>query len=405
MHNGRGVPVLSSPNNRNLIRTASIKDHFVILDFIARPLRLRALWTLLAAAGLMSLTACGGGDADTEAAAEGVDAGEARRHALATTATTTVPGYLTRFQSGETLQPGPDDQGERLIGVVPPPPEVDAATGIVVYRDPGVLTTQYEGGDENDRFARVVSEAARPSNLVMHVAARTANVVDTEGTPTKARVQVNAYNTTAMRARELGVTVRLFLFDDVDLLRSMPEAFNWLTISEWWNNAGWTGQPYPFRISVNIVKPSPTVDTQHSPLYFSAKAQSLHKASNTWNTPLWERVNTQYRVPIGRWLTIDYFYREGKATSGRFRMAVTPDGGTRTIVFDVTGWTQHPSDPAPDGLTHLNPMKLYTSKAVVDHVRNSGGMLQMYWDDPTFRICRGLTPTGFQSPCVPLGLR
>lgn len=80
-------------------------------------------------------------------------------------------------------------------------------------------------------------------------------------------------------------------------------------------------------------------------------------------------------------MTIEFHFKEGNASSGRFSMAVTPEGGVRRTIFDVTNYTHHPSDPAPDGMKHYNPMKLYTSNTVIDHVRNNGGVLQVYWDD------------------------
>ncbi|MCF6226865.1 MAG: hypothetical protein L3J22_11280, partial [Xanthomonadales bacterium] len=66
---------------------------------------------------------------------------------------------------------------------------------------------------------------------------------------------------------------------------------------------------------------------------------------------------------------------------GRFILAVTPDSGVRQIIFDVTNFTHHPDDNNPDGLSCYNPMKLYTSGATVDYVRNHNGVLQIYWDD------------------------
>lgn len=38
-------------------------------------------------------------------------------------------------------------------------------------------------------------------------------------------------------------------------------------------------------------------------------------------------------------------------------------------------------DPAPNGFTGYNPMKLYTSKELVSYVKSQGKTLQIYWDD------------------------
>ena len=43
------------------------------------------------------------------------------------------------------------------------------------------------------------------------------------------------------------------------------------------------------------------------------------------------------------------------AATGRIYLAMTPDGGARKVVFDVTGWTRNPADPAPGGMTAKGP--------------------------------------------------
>ena len=60
---------------------------------------------------------------------------------------------------------------------------------------------------------------------------------------------------------------------------------------------------------------------------------------------------------------------------------MTPDGGGRILLFDVTDWTCNPAASGPDGLTDFNPLKLYTSEETVDYVRSQGGELHVLWDD------------------------
>jgi hypothetical protein len=47
-------------------------------------------------------------------------------------------------------------------------------------------------------------------------------------------------------------------------------------------------------------------------------------------------------------------------------------------------------DPAPDGLTGYNPLKLYTSADIATYLGSQGKMLHLYWDD--FALWRGRTP-------------
>lgn len=311
------------------------------------------------------------------------------------------PGYITSFSAGEAVQSGTNSQTDQLAGVASAGARSDPVLAGTYAIDPGALTLHYQGGDLSERSAAIVPDPANPSNLALQFLLMAANVRDDTGTPVKGRVQLNAYDTERVRSREVRFTTRMKLSADVDLLRSLGQTFDWLTISEWWNNGGWTGQAYPFRVSVNVTKPSAATG---SALRFAAHAQVLDTATNKWNTTLWTVTNTSVAVPAGQWVTLEYHYRQGDAAEGRFYLALVPDGGARQVVFDVQGWTQHPDDPAPDGLTHVNPLKLYTSRLVIDHVRSAGGTLGVLWDDLGFRLCAERYPLG-ASPCGPESFR
>jgi hypothetical protein len=288
---------------------------------------------------------------------------------------------LTNFDGTERLRLGADGQSEQLLGIRAP-----STVSTAYSEDPGRLNIQYQGGDAAMRHASLSSDFDRPGNRVLHFMLREPNVVSAAtGQPIKGRVQLNAYDKRALRARELYFSTRLFLHEDFESLRLLPAAIPWLTIASWWNNAGWTSQPHPFKISVNIVKPSPAVG---APLHFRVHASVKDAVRDSWNTKIWEVTNQALTVPTGRWVTLEYYFREGNAATGQFYMALTPDGGNREIVFQVNNWTHHPDDNDPDGLTHLNPVKLYTAPAVIDHVRDHDGALQMAWDDLVFTVCR-----------------
>lgn len=51
------------------------------------------------------------------------------------------------------------------------------------------------------------------------------------------------------------------------------------------------------------------------------------------------------------------------------------------VVFDVKNYTHNSKDAYPDGVTHFNPMKLYTSKEIVNYSKSKGKTLDIYWDD------------------------
>jgi hypothetical protein len=50
---------------------------------------------------------------------------------------------------------------------------------------------------------------------------------------------------------------------------------------------------------------------------------------------------------------------------------------TMTTVLDVHDWTYSPQARAPVPLTHWNPLKIYTSSAIIDHIRDNGGIARI----------------------------
>ena len=300
------------------------------------------------------------------------------------------------LESGEVIVATGDGQTAVIHGQVAMGPAISEG-GLWFDVDPGRLSFQYQGGDASERSARVAADPVDPSNHTIEFLLQTANVRDADGQALKGRVQMNAYASESMRARELRLRTRMYLADGFTALRTLTRAFRWLTISEWWNDAGWTGQAYPFRITVDITKPAAQAGAR---LYFGVRAETLNLATNQWDTTVWSQINSDVPVPVGRWVTLEYHFREGDAQAGRFYLAMVPDGGERAVLFDHRGWTHHPANPSPDGLTHLNPVKLYTSRVLVDHARDAGHPLRVYWDDIGLRLCRQRFDPA-TSPCRP----
>jgi hypothetical protein len=241
---------------------------------------------------------------------------------------------------------------------------------------------QYQGGNADEREATIVDDPAVPANRVLQFWLRHANVRDGDGRPLKGRVQMNVYGSEGVR--RAATKVRMYLPADFNRVLSYPGKMEWLTISEWWNNAGWTSEAYPFRISVNLAKEG---SGPAGRFVFKAHAQALDATSRRWRHTVWEEINRSFAVPVGKWVTLEYGFEEGDQKTGRFFMAATPEGGGRVVVFDVRGYTHHPDDAAPDGLSHWNPIKLYTSAQLIDHVRAQGGALQVFWDDLSVVVC------------------
>jgi hypothetical protein len=286
----------------------------------------------------------------------------------------------SKIKHGNNPFTGDDDILGRDNSIPPPNDWVDDLDN---SKKIGRFNLQYQGGDTTQRYARIIREPGNPDNHVLHFWLNEPNVGGTKG-----RIQANVYGA-EKGMKEFYQSVRMFLPEDFLTVRKFPEKITWMTIFEFWNNITWNQSvPYRFRITLGIGKP---VDWE-SDLCFILDGQDceLFKDNSQKYTTLWKEVNQNVKVPIGKWFTIDYYYKEGDAQTGRFWMAIQPEGGERQVVFDVKNYTHNSGDKNPDGVTDFNPLKLYTSKKLIDFMRSNGKTLQIYWDD--FKLWEGKTP-------------
>ena len=246
----------------------------------------------------------------------------------------------------------------------------------------GSFNIQYQGGDSTMRFARIIPEPGNPKNHVLKFWLDRPNVNNSKG-----RIQANLYGNNGLK--EIYQSVRIFLPDDFNAVRTFEREIHWLTIAEFWNNITWSQDvPYGFRITLGIGKPT----REESDLYFILDAQDceLFADGKQKYTTIWAETNRSVKVPIGKWFTMDYYYREGNNETGRFYLAIAPDGEERKVVLDIRKITHHTRDPNPDGIGHFNPIKLYTSKELIAHMKANNKTLQIYWDD--FKLWKDKRP-------------
>lgn len=239
--------------------------------------------------------------------------------------------------------------------------------------DIGNFNLQYQGGDSTMRYARIENEPGKPSNHILKFWLDQPNVEGSKG-----RIQANIYGNSDLH--EFYQSVRVFLPDDFNTVKNYPNKISWLTISEFWNNITWDQKtPYRYRLTLGIGKPA----KEPGDLYFILDAQDceLFPDNSQKYTTIWSEKNTDVKVPIGKWFTMDYYYKEGNKETGRFFMTITPEGGTKQVIFDARNFTHNSQDPSPDGVGDFNPMKLYTSKGLIDYMKSQGKTLQIYWDD------------------------
>ena len=233
----------------------------------------------------------------------------------------------------------------------------------------GTFSIQFEGGDSTMRKAQIVADPLNNKNKVLKFSLMHPNVQSKKG-----RVQANLYGTKGIK--EIYQEVQIYLPPDLNTLSSYPAEINWLTIAEFWNNITWnTTNPYGFRITLGIGK----TKGAGKDLFFDLKAEK-YSHTKKYST-VWHESNQSAKVPIGRWFNLIIYFKEGNETTGRFYLAIKEKGEKKNVIYDVHNFTQHPKDPSPNGLTDFNPLKLYTSKELIEYMNSRHKSLEIFWDD------------------------
>ena len=158
-------------------------------------------------------------------------------------------------------------------------------------------------------------------------------------------------------------------------LEDWDEKIHWLTLAEFWNNT--VADSFTFRVTLNLNKEG------DGPLLWNSHAQTQAIDGGTW-TDVWTARNEDAPVPLGEWFTLEIVLREGCEEDGLYRVDLELEDGSRFSVMSVQGSTHHPNDPNPDGMSNINPLKLYTSGDLVNFVRGENRALRILWDDFRF---------------------
>jgi hypothetical protein len=252
----------------------------------------------------------------------------------------------------------------------------------IAHENIGTVEISYEAGSDSDRKAMIEDDPELMDNKVLLFQIIEPHI--NEGFRKKGRVQLNVNDNNCIT--EIYQTVRLRLHPDMACLKNWDERVTWLSLFEFWNNADWTSEDHPFRVTVNLYKDEKgPADAMH----FHVKGDFKNECKYCkWNL-LWENLGDSFSVPFGEWMEVELYIKEGDDDSGRFFMAVTPDSGEKMVVFDLICSTIHPNETNPDGFAHIQPLKLYTSGDLINYMKDSVKELSVCWDDWYFSINSG----------------
>ena len=243
---------------------------------------------------------------------------------------------------------------------------------------------QYQQGDTTQRKLRIVPDPVNPENNVLSFWVRDQWV--NAGGNTVGRIQANLRTSNdgyINGIKELYQKNKMFVHEDVAVFNNYRGTAKIFTFLEIWNNTGWEGDPYRFRIALCIGK----ANEESGDIYFVVYGQDGDRGY----VNVWKEINSNIPVPVGEWITMEYYMKEGDAQNGRFYMAMTREDGTKQEIFNVHNFTHNTKNPNPNGITFYNPLKLYiTNKDAMAFLKSHNKSIHLYFDD--FEIWKDKVP-------------
>lgn len=236
----------------------------------------------------------------------------------------------------------------------------------------GFVEIGYEDGEDNQRKASIVDDPDSAGNAVLKYQIFEPHIK--EGTTNKGRIQLAIHDNNCVK--EIYQKVKLKLHPDLAYFLERSDRLYWFTLFEFWNNGAWTKEKNPFRVSVNLNKE----EGIGSPLNFRVKSDFQKCRTCDWNE-VWDETNNDFSLVFGEWMEIELYIQEGDENNGKFYMAVTPENGSKIVLFDINNTTQHPKEKCADGFTHFESMKMYLGEDDINYMKNATKNLVIFWDD------------------------
>ena len=172
---------------------------------------------------------------------------------------------------------------------------------------------------------------------------------------------------------------RMYMNPDLKYIEQYNGVADWFSLVEIWtaHDAAMDGDPAgSARWGLSLHKASAV----GSPLYWHLYGEYMQPASKSYQD-FGAYDNKSFAVPFGVWFTMDIYLKRGEGTNGGMKITVTPDGGTTTTVFDVTGTSgYYPGKPSLY-LEDWQPFKLYIGNPWLSWMTNNGKNMSIYYND------------------------
>jgi hypothetical protein len=172
---------------------------------------------------------------------------------------------------------------------------------------------------------------------------------------------------------------RMYIHPDLKYLEQYNGKADWFSLQEMWamQDPNMDGDPAgSARWGLSLHKDAAI----GSPFYWHLYGEYMQPQAIKYQD-FWAYDNKTYVVPFGKWFTLDIYFIPGEGSAGSMKITVTPDGGTATTIFDITG-TVATYPGRPDlFLDSYQPFKLYIGDPWLSWMTNNGKYMAIYYND------------------------
>jgi hypothetical protein len=197
------------------------------------------------------------------------------------------------------------------------------------------------------------------------------------GGTTRAQATLNFKDSTALAVYH--TSHRMYLSPDFAEFTQYPEGIYWFVLFEIWaaHNDSWDGDVAGSARWDLAVRKEPGVG---QPLYWTLHGEAMQPQSEEYKL-FWPRqANHVDPIPMGKWFTLEVYFKPGEGAQGRIIVTTTIDGEQPRVLFDVADTTSYPGHP--ELTVHAwQAYKLYFADPMLDWMRDRGKDLYAYYND------------------------
>jgi len=220
-------------------------------------------------------------------------------------------------------------------------------------------------------FQEIVPDPTDPEIKTLH-----ATILDDDPDESgTTRAQMSLRFETGVDLQVYHTSHRIYLSSDIAYFENYESSVVWFAIVEIWNKSvqEWGGDSAgSARWNLSILKEKGA----GQPLYWRAKAEYMQPEREE----LWRVNNFDIPVPIDEWFKLDVYMKRGEGVNGKFKITITPDGGSPQVIFDIANSTIYPGHPEVQ-LYSWQAFKLYLDDIYLDWMSSNDKVISAWYND------------------------